>query len=197
MNKFEQVSSDHHQMSLAGVPRSDVQGGSGGPQIWCPGRFPTSPFGGEEEEVGYPTMWPYPMMHLMLSLLWTDRCLWKHYLPTNLFAGGNKSVPHLQWITWEISFGQMSCWCNESKVTFVRTMFTSNNRNILTYVLQPASVILSVCGRSNATGERVSVSVFRLSRATSASDVPAFMESFRTVNRVENAMKAGNAVWES
>ena len=26
MNKLKQVSSDHHQMSLAGGPRSDVQG---------------------------------------------------------------------------------------------------------------------------------------------------------------------------
>ena len=76
-------------------------------------------------------------------------------------------------------------------------MFTSNYRNILTCVLQPVSVILSVYGRSSATGERVSVSVFQHSLATSASDVPAFTESFRTVNRVESAMRAGNAVSES
>ena len=61
-------------------------------------------------------------------------------------------------------------------------------------MLQPVSVILSVYGRSSATGERVSASVFRHSPATSASDVPAFTESFRTVNRVESAMRAGNAV---
>ena len=32
MNKFEQVSSDDHQMPLARGPRSDVQGGTGAPR---------------------------------------------------------------------------------------------------------------------------------------------------------------------
>ena len=145
--------------------------------------------------VGYPPMWPIPWcIWCYPSCEQTDACENITYFPTNLFAGGNKSVSHLQWTTWERSLGQMSCWCNKPKLTFARTMFTSNDRNILTFVLQPVSVILSACGRSSATEERVSVSVFRLSRATSASDVPAFTESFRTVNRVESAMKAGNAV---
>ena len=37
MNKFEQVSSDHHQMLLVGGPRSDIQGRGQGPKFCCPG----------------------------------------------------------------------------------------------------------------------------------------------------------------
>ena len=41
VNKFEQVSSDEHQMSSAGemgvVPRSDVLGEGVSAQVWCPG----------------------------------------------------------------------------------------------------------------------------------------------------------------
>ena len=55
LNKFEQVFSDHHQMSLAwegsqglksgggGTP-SDLSGG--GPQVWCPGGEPYLTFVG-------------------------------------------------------------------------------------------------------------------------------------------------------
>ena len=52
VNKFEQVSSDDHQKSVAGgwVPRSDVQ-------VGVP-RFDVQ--GGREGGI------PYPMMHLML-----------------------------------------------------------------------------------------------------------------------------------
>ena len=49
MNMFQHVSSDHHQISLRGDPRSDVWWGRGtlpnlseaGPQVWCPGGYPT------------------------------------------------------------------------------------------------------------------------------------------------------------
>ena len=33
VNKFEQVSSDHHQMLLVGGPRADIQGRGEGPQV--------------------------------------------------------------------------------------------------------------------------------------------------------------------
>ena len=76
INKFEKVSSDHHQMSLAGE-----EGRS--PWVWCLG------------EMWVPYHVTYPMMHLMLttpSQLWTDRCLWKHYLPATSIAGGNDTI---------------------------------------------------------------------------------------------------------
>ena len=52
LNKFEQVSSDHHQMSLAGGPRYDVQGRGRG----------TLP----DMSWGIPYHVTYPMIHLML-----------------------------------------------------------------------------------------------------------------------------------
>ena len=74
VNKFEQVSSDHYQMSPAGVP-----------QVWCPGEgrgVPYLTFPG-----GVPYHGTYLMMHLMLSTPppprgQTHTHLWKHYLPT-------------------------------------------------------------------------------------------------------------------
>ena len=67
INKFEQVSSDHHQMSLT----------------W--GRSP-----GLISRRGVPYHVIYPMMHLMLpTLLWTDRWLWKLFLSA---AGRNKNT---------------------------------------------------------------------------------------------------------
>ena len=68
---------------------------------------------------------------------------------------------------------------------------------MLTSLLQLVSVILSVYGCSSVTGEQASVSVFRRSPATSASDAPAFVESCPIVNSVESAIKAGNAFLES
>ena len=61
MNKFEQVSSDDHQLSLAGsgVPRSEVQGRS--PGLMSGGGAVSS-----GEGVSYHVT--YPMMHLMLPL---------------------------------------------------------------------------------------------------------------------------------
>ena len=67
MNKFEQVCSHDHQMSVVGVgPRSDVQ---------AKGVVPY--------HVMFPTYPPPPM--------WTDTCLWKHYLPQTSFLGGNNA----------------------------------------------------------------------------------------------------------
>ena len=95
MNKFEQVSSDHYITSRGGWgrrevgPSSGVQGEGIGPQVWCPG----------EGEVprGTPTMWPIPgCIWLNLAALWADRCLWKHYLLTTLFASNNNNSS-IQW----------------------------------------------------------------------------------------------------
>ena len=67
MNKFEQVCSHDHQMSVVGVgPMSDVQGRGVVPY-----------------HVMFPTYSPPPM--------WTDTCLWKHYLPQTSFVGGNNA----------------------------------------------------------------------------------------------------------
>ena len=59
MNKFEQVSNDHHQCHLQGA-RSDVGGGWGRSNV---------------EEEGVPYYVTYPMMYLMLPMpppLWID-----------------------------------------------------------------------------------------------------------------------------
>ena len=62
MNKFEQVSSDHQQVSLAGVPQCDVQGVGG-----CTVRFNAS----------WPVLtWDPPSLDRMTHI--HD---WKHYLP--------------------------------------------------------------------------------------------------------------------
>ena len=39
-----------------------------------------------------PSMWPIPwsMWYLPIPPQWTDRCLWKHYLPATTVAGINK-----------------------------------------------------------------------------------------------------------
>ena len=75
MNKYEQVSTDHHQMPLAGwrvsVPRPDIPGE--GKREGGRGLVPRSDVWGE----GVTYLVTYPMMHLMLpntppSLL-TDR----------------------------------------------------------------------------------------------------------------------------
>ena len=77
LNKSEQVSIYHHQMSLTGAS-----------QVWCPeGTLPDLPWG---------------LLHLTCDLShdvidityhhpyqWTDRYLWKHYHPASLFTGGN------------------------------------------------------------------------------------------------------------
>ena len=72
-NKFEQVSSDHQHMSLA----------EGSPGLMSRGKgHPTWSIRG-----GIPYHVTYSMMHMMLptpSPTWTDRCLWKHYLPPKL-----------------------------------------------------------------------------------------------------------------
>ena len=69
MNKFEQFSSDHHQMSLVG-------GRSSGLMLR-----------------GYPYHETYPMMHLLLPRATCEnRHLWKHYLPATSFAGGKYSM---------------------------------------------------------------------------------------------------------
>ena len=48
------------------------------PQVWCLGR-------------GVLFHVNYPMMHLMYPTpLWTDRCLWKHYLLTTSFVSGKR-----------------------------------------------------------------------------------------------------------
>ena len=63
MNKFEQVSVDHHQMSLMSFER------------------------------GYHTMWPIPWCILCYLAPppppWADKCLWKHYLPQTWLERGN------------------------------------------------------------------------------------------------------------
>ena len=75
VNKFGQVFSDHHPMSLAERARSDVQG------------YLT------DLSQGVPYHVTYPMMHLMLPIpLWTDKCLWKHYLPAKVFASSNEEM---------------------------------------------------------------------------------------------------------
>ena len=78
MNKFEQVPSDHYMMSLAG----------GAPQVWCPERRGTLPdlFQGVPawpfpNGVPYQEAYPWCIWCYLPSPLWTDRCLWKHYLP--------------------------------------------------------------------------------------------------------------------
>ena len=82
VNKFEQVSSDHRQMSVAagvGYPR---------------------------DRVFYHVA--YPMVHLTAyPPLWTDTCLWKHYLPQSSFAGGNNS--HCSNIS---QLRNIKCWNN-------------------------------------------------------------------------------------
>ena len=70
INKVEQVSSDHHQMSLAGGRSPGLMSRRG----WVPYHV------------------TYSMMHLMLTTppLGTDGRPWKHYHPATSFAGGNK-----------------------------------------------------------------------------------------------------------
>ena len=77
MNKFEQVSSDHHQISVAGELPGLMSKGGGVPYL----TLLRGVVG-----VRYPTMWATPPA----ANLWTDRRLWKHYLPAKIFAGGKK-----------------------------------------------------------------------------------------------------------
>ena len=94
MNKFEQVSSDHHQMSVAGA-------GAGpqvwclreaGPQVWCPGRGGGVRYSGliwgEGDTLPCDLSLDACNVPTPPSSLWRDRHLWKQYLPATLFAGG-------------------------------------------------------------------------------------------------------------
>ena len=70
MNKFEQVSCDDHQMSLAG-----------GSKVWCPEEgVPIWPFLGGNPPCDIP---PLPVNRQMP---------WKHYLHAKVFAG-SKYIP--------------------------------------------------------------------------------------------------------
>ena len=83
VNKFEQVFSDDHQMSVAGGG-----GSSSGLMLGEGGRSPGLMF----RRVSYHVT--YPMMHVTYQLiapLWTDGCLWKHYLPATSFVDGNNT----------------------------------------------------------------------------------------------------------
>ena len=101
MNKFEQVFSDHHQISLGrgylglmsrglveGVPRFDVQGVRA---RGCPGLMSMG-------EGTLPCGLSHDTFDVTYPLLWTDRCRRNHYLCTiTSFAGGNKNI------TWNYS----------------------------------------------------------------------------------------------
>ena len=79
-------------MLLPGVSPSLMSRKGGGPQVWDPG--------GPDLYWGYPTMWPIPwciLWYPLPSLQWTDRRLWKHYLPAKVFAVGNKRSSFVVW----------------------------------------------------------------------------------------------------
>ena len=84
------------------------------------GGYPTWPIQGVPYLIcpkgGYPTMWPIPWCIwccLLPPSLWTDTCLWKHYLPAASFAGGNKGTTlnektfHEAWIYLKLLCGSV------------------------------------------------------------------------------------------
>ena len=88
VNKFEQVSSDDHQMSVPG---------KGGVGTQVPYLGPISGGGGMGGAIQVPCLeegrvtLPCDLSHDVLDVAylpspWTDRRLWKHYLPQTLFA---------------------------------------------------------------------------------------------------------------
>ena len=107
MNTFEQVSNDHHQMSLAG-----------GTQVWCPERGTLPDLfreGGSLPDLsqgGCPTTWPIPWCISCYHPTHEDKCLWKHYPPANVFAGGNKQKCITLSLSRILCFVSVFCrWC--------------------------------------------------------------------------------------
>ena len=103
MNEYKQVSSYHPHVTRCLMPRR-----------W-----------------GYPS-WPflyhvtYPMMRLELPPLpmWTDRCLWKHYLSANVLASGNEERFDKDNKTcgyyFEVTFYSINMITEQSSITFTR-----------------------------------------------------------------------------
>ena len=81
VNKFEQVFIDHYQMSLTGRGRSPGLMSRKWEVVPLPCDLSHDAF-----DVTYPSSIP------PIPLLWTDRHLWKHYLPTTSFAAGKMRI---------------------------------------------------------------------------------------------------------
>ena len=88
VNKFEQVSSVGHKMSVAG--------GSSSEQVWTGLQCWPPDVSSRGSVLGLMSMGDSEVQsiigngHLGTHLLWTDRHLWKHYLPPTSLTGSNK-----------------------------------------------------------------------------------------------------------
>ena len=112
MNKFEQVSSDDHQMSLAEDWDKEARAGASGSSVWCVGgrarESQVSCQGDEARARGLCTVrsntsW---IMVTWGTPLWTNRQEWTHYLPGTSLTGGKYTA----FITIRKSQSQMRKW---------------------------------------------------------------------------------------